>query len=284
MIGKFGRTYRLDIFTPSGDQISIEPPFSIKFSITRNTLASLNSARITIYNLGPNTRNRIYRDRFATIEVWPVTLFSGYGNRLHSVFVGEIFEAYSYKQGKDWITELSCLDGINAIQNGVISTTITKGVDFKKIIKRIIDTMPGITAGILGSPADGVAERGISLIGSSADSINEIVKGRYFIDKQKLHILSTNEVLPGDIIFLDPSSLLSTPRRRESFVDVSTLFEPQIEVASQYLIESIEPVYNGIYKVVGFNHDVTISNAESGQARTDIQLNFANRIVVVNGE
>ena len=85
MRGKFGRTYRLDIFTPAGKQITISPPFSIVFNLTRNTLASANKASITLYNLGPATRNQIFKDRFSITEYWRISLFAGYGNRLHNI-------------------------------------------------------------------------------------------------------------------------------------------------------------------------------------------------------
>ena len=90
MRGKFDRNYRLDIFTPAGKRITIERPFSIDFSITRNTLASANKANITLYNLGPSTRNQIFKDRFSVTEYWQVSLFAGYGNRLHEIFTGMI--------------------------------------------------------------------------------------------------------------------------------------------------------------------------------------------------
>ena len=70
MRGKFQRNYKLDIFTPAGVQITVQPPFSIAFNISRNTLSSANKGDITIYNLGQATRNQIYKDRFSITEYW----------------------------------------------------------------------------------------------------------------------------------------------------------------------------------------------------------------------
>jgi hypothetical protein len=274
MIGKLGRTYRLDIFTPAGKQITIEPPFSIHFNITRNTLASANKAGITLYNLGAATRNQIFKDRFSISEYWRVRLWAGYGGRLHEIFTGNIYEAMSYKEGTEWITTIDAFDGMDAIQNGFTATTVEAETDNRDVISRIINDMPNVLAGVLGTPAQGSSPRGQSLIGQSSELLSEQTGGQYFIDKEIVNILSDNEVLPGAVVLLDPSILLSTPRRREAFLDVPLLFEGAVQVGQVFEIQSLEPRYNGQYKTMGFTHDVMISEAQSGAARTDLQLYF----------
>ena len=273
-VGKVDRNYRLDIFTPDGVQITIAPPFSIKFSVTRNTLASANKGRITLYNLGPGTRNSIFKDRFTITEYWRAQLFAGYGNRLHNVFTGNILEAWSNKELTEWITQIDAFDGLDAIQNGFTAQTVAAGTPRINVIQSIIDDMPNVLAGAFGSPANGEAVRGEVLLGQATDMLSEQTNGQYFIDLETVNILSNDEVIRGQVIVLDESLLLSTPRRREAFLDVSTLFEPQIQVGQIYEIRSLESIYNGQYRVVGFTHDVTISQATSGEARTDIQLYF----------
>ena len=273
-VGKFDRTYRLDLFTPENVLITIEPPISIEFSITRNTLASANTAQITLYNLGPQNRNRIFKDRFSVTEYFRVLLFAGYGNRLQQVFGGNIYEASSYKDGTEWITTIDAFDGMNGIQNGFTSLSVGANVDLSNILRDFINDIPNVVAGTFGSPAQGTAPRGQAFLGQSTEIINELVDGQYFIDNETLNILANDEVILGDAVLLDPGLLLSTPRRREAFLDVSSLFEPALRVGQLYEIQSIEPIYNGQYRVVGFNHNVVISSAIAGEARSDIQLYF----------
>ena len=273
-VGKLQRTYRLDVFTPENTQITIEPPLSIEFTISRNTLASANRAEITLYNLGPSTRSRIFKDRFSVTEYFRVSLFAGYGNRLHQVFLGNILEAYSYRDGTEWITVIDAFDGMDAIQNGFTSQSIEANTSFAELIRRVVDDMPNIIVGVLGGPAQGSSPRGQALIGQSSEIIEEVTGGNYFIDLEELNVLDRDEALPGLVSRLDSSLLLETPRRREAFLDIVTLFEPSIQVGQIYAIESLEPIYNGQYIVVGFRHDVVISSAESGEARTDLQLFF----------
>lgn len=276
-VGKLQRTYRLDIFTPEGLQITIEPPFSIEFSITRNTLASANKASITLYNLGPSTRSRIFKDRFSITDYYRISLFAGYGNRLHQVFLGNILEAYSYRRQTEWITEIDAFDGMDAIQNGFTSQTVEGNTSRADIIRRLIDDMPNIAAGIFGTPAQGSSPRGQAFIGQTTEIIDEVTESNYFIDLEELNVLGPDEAIPGIGILLDPSVLLETPRRRDAYLDIVTLFEPAIQVGQLYEIESLEPIYNGQYIVIGFSHNVVISNAESGQARSNIMLYFGAR-------
>ena len=274
MKGKFGRNYRLDIFTPDGVQITIQPPFSIVFNITRNTLASANKGSMTIYNLGPATRNQIFKDRFSVTEYWRVILCAGYGNRLHEVFTGNILEAYSSKVKTEWVTKLDCFDGMDAIQNGFTSATFEKDTPKADILTSVINDMPNVVKGLFGIPAEGTAPRGKSLIGQSSGILASETDDKYFIDRETINILNDNEVLPGDVISLDPDDLLGTPRRREAFLDVPVLFEPQLNIGNVYDIQSLEARYNGQYKIVGFNHDVTISSAAAGNAVTALSLYF----------
>lgn len=274
MRGKFGRTYRLDIFKPAGKQITIGPPFTIKFVVTRNTLASANRATIEVINLGPATRNQIFKDRFSISEYWRVQLQAGYNNRLHEIFTGNILEAYSVKENTEWKTTADCFDGMDAIQNGFTSITVQKNTPKKNYINQIINDMPNVLTGLLGTPAQGESPRGKALIGQSSSILSQETEGKWFIDKEKLNVLSEEEVLPGGVIKLDPDDLLSTPRRREAFLDIQVLFQPQVQVGKVYEIESLEARYNGQYKIVGFTHNVEISGASSGSAITTLSLYF----------
>ena len=274
MQGKFGRTYRLDVFNPSGKQITIEPPFTIRFGVTRNTLASANRATIEVINLGPQTRNQIFKDRFSIAEYWRVQLQAGYNNRLHEIFTGNLHEGYSDKQNTEWITALDCFDGMNAIQNGFTSITVEKNTPKQNYLKQVVNDMPNVVAGLFGSPAQGTSPRGKSLMGQSSEIISQETGGKYFIDKETVNILGDGEVLSGSVIKLDPDDLLSTPRRREAFLDVQVLFQPQVQIGRIYEIESLEARYNGQYKIVGFNHNVEISGAQSGSAITTLSLYF----------
>ncbi len=275
MRGKFQRTYRLDIFTPQGVQVTLEPPFTMRATLVRNTLASANRGTIEIINMPRSVRNQIYKDRFSIAEYWQMRLQAGYNNRLHEIFIGNAYEIYHNKPpGTEWITTMDCFDGLNAIQNGFTSITVEKNTSKQNYLRQVINDMPNVVAGILGTPAQGQSPRGKALIGQSSEIINQETGNKYFIDNETIHVLDDNEVIPGAVIKLDPDDLLSTPRRREAFLDVHVLFEPQVKIGNIYAIESLESRYNGQYKIVGFSHNIEISGAQAGSATTMLSLYF----------
>lgn len=273
MIGKFGRNYRLDVLTSSGKLLTITDPLTIQFNVVRNTLASANTVSIKIYNLAKNTRNQIFKDRYDINEYIQVRLQAGYKGRLHTVFQGNIYEAYSYKENVDWITTIDGFDGINAIQNAYTSVTVESGTPKQNYIEQILSDLPNLVAGALGSPAqaDGAA-RGKTLLGQTTQVLSEETSGEYFIDLETVNILADEEVIRGQVIRLDSGDLLSTPRRRESFLTMRVLFQPQVQIGHVYEVNSLEERFNGQYKIVGFTHDVEISGAQAGSATTDLQL------------
>lgn len=274
-MAKVNRNYKLDIFTPSGKQITIEPPFDLNVTITRNTLASANKGGFTLYNLGRDTRNQIYKDRFSITEYWQVVLYGGYGKRLHKLFQGNMLEGFSTKQGTEWITTLDCYDGMNAIQNGFTSQTVQKNTSKENILNSIINDMPNVIAGTFGSLTGGESPRGESLIGQSSAVLSQQTDDQYFIDNETINVLTDSEVISGGVIKLDPGDLLATPRRREAFLDVPVLFEPQLQLGRVYEIESLESKFNGQYKIVGFSHNVNFSySGKGGKAITNLQLYF----------
>ena len=271
---KFQRNYKLSITTPTGKVITITPPFTLMFSLTRNTLSSANRCQLKIYNLGKNTRSQIYKDRYTTADYWRVSLRAGYGNNLKEIFSGNIYEATSSKEKVDWITNIDCFDGLDAIQNGFTNQTIVKNTSVKDILQTVISDMPNIVSGFFGSPSEGESPRGQVLIGQSASIINDITQGQYFIDNETINVLSDNEVIKGKVLVLDSNQLLATPKRQDTFLTVPILFLPEAQVGIVCEINSLEEIYNGQYKVMGFTHNVTISQAVAGEARTELQLYY----------
>ena len=97
-------------------------------------------------------------------------------------------------------------------------------------------------------------------------------EGQYFIDGETVNVLTDEEVIPGDILLLDPSQNLATPKRQDTMLTIPQLFFPQARVGLLCELQSLDPIYNGVYKLMGFTHSVTISQAIEGDARTEFML------------
>ena len=114
-------------------------PFTIRMNITSTGTPTPMTANFFIYNLPETCRKDILLDMF---YIGPdnqplyrkINLVAGYSNATGSssnaaivapVFAGNVFFAYSYRQGPDWITEIQAKDGQGAIDISQMETTLS---------------------------------------------------------------------------------------------------------------------------------------------------------------
>lgn len=276
---KFGRYYEIRIKTPDGYLITIKPPITAVIEVQRDMRAAVNNANLTIYNLAPDTRGRIYKDLYNTLQRWQMSIVAGYGEtELYEIFRGNIEEAYSLKQNTDLVTTIKAYDGSYQIKAGFANETIEKGVDLKGQIERVIHTMPEMLTGVLGGPAQGNGgPRGKVLTGNSYDVVQELTDNHAFIDGETLYVLGDDEVLSGDAFVLSGENLFSTPKRRDTYLEAEAQFSPEIRIGHFCELKSTDPRYDGQYQVYGLKHAVTFGDGMAGDAITTVSLNAGAR-------
>ena len=109
---KFGRIFNMkvqvDELTKPDNTVLLAYPLTVDFEISRNTLASANTGRFRIYNLQENTRKQIFHDRYDTLNYRRVAFNAGYQDQrpLPLAFQGNIIQAYSVRQGSEWVSEI----------------------------------------------------------------------------------------------------------------------------------------------------------------------------------
>lgn len=281
---KLGRNYKLVVVDPNDLEIDITPPFTMHFTADRNNLATANTGKIEVTNLGADTRQRIYKDRFDMSLRWRCALYAGYGTDLYLVLSGNIHEAYSYKQGPNWLTKISVFDGAYAFQNGFVSQSVGAGADKTQTVRQIISTLPGIQTGYLGVSAQGEGKRGQVLFGPTREVLMDQTDGNFFIDNGTLHVSTDFEYDGSETLDLDQGQLLQTPQRRDASLDISILFYPQARVNVAAVLSSLYPIYNGTYKICGIHHDALISESENGKAETRLDLLLLGRAFKALGQ
>lgn len=278
---KFDRQYEIRIKTPDGTSYTIKNPISAVIDVDRSVMSSVNNSSITLYNLAPETRNALYKDKYAFQLYWQMSIVAGYaGTDLYEIFRGNIQEAYSYKQGADWITKIDAYDGAFQIQNGFVNETMQKGISLKDAVARVVHTMPELLLGVLGAQTEATTVRGQTVVGPSYDEIQKMTKNTAFIDNETIHVLNENEIIAGDPFVLDGDNLFTTPMRRDTYLEVQTLFSPEIRVGYGCQMTSSDPRFNGLYAVLGVKHSLTVSGATAGDAITTISLNAGARSFV----
>lgn len=277
--GKFGRNYTLTVGTRNGGSVTIQPPLTLEFDITRNTLTSANVCQIRVYNLSQRNRDLIRQDQTNLGDRRPIFLQAGYGTILPLCFSGNMNVAWSVREGTNFITQMECYDGGFAFTNAFSSITIPAKTPNQDVIKTLSNQLIpyGVNPGLVGSfPGELKSDR--SFVGPTIGQLGEFTGGGFFIDNSKANALANNEVFDNVVITINrQTGLLNTPTRQQSYVDLEMLFEPRLNIGDQVLLESVsetkeDPNYNGYYKVVAVKHRGMISGAVCGDAITTLKL------------
>lgn len=277
---KFGRNYELSVQTQNGKILTVGLPFTIEFDITRKTLASANVGQFRVYNLSMNHRNqlRFNASDFGTFR--GLKLRAGYGNNLSTVFAGNLTQAWSVREGVNFITQLECFDGGFAFANGITSTPFVAGETQKGVITSLASSLPHVTLGTIGDYSTEPLTRGNSHNGKTTDILGELTGGGFFIDNGAANALGTYEYIAaqGNPIAVNASSgLLGTPVLEQTIVRFDMLFEPKLKAGFPATLTSLtEPSFNGLYKITGIKHRGMISAAVCGSAITTGEFLFGN--------
>lgn len=291
---KFGRNYSLSIQLQDGSLLTVELPFTIEFDITRNILSSANVCQIRIYNLSENNRNLIRFDFSNYGTVRKISLQAGYGLNLPVVFKGNITQAWSVREGVNFITTIECFDGGEAFINGISpdSTIFPEGTPMKTVYETLLDNLPNVNIGVIGpsfildkSGGPLVTSRSNSYNGLLADIITELSGRAFFIDNGTANILGNNECLEGQVALIDASTgLLNTPLREDNIVTFDMIFEPGIVIGQIIELNSLTnnalssintsstDNVNGFYKIVSTKHRGMISESVCGDAITTLEF------------
>lgn len=282
---KWGRNYILKIQVDDNQEIEITLPITLDFKITRNALATANTARFTLYNLSENTRRKIYKDKFSTTVYKGIELRAGYGEKkedLPLVFKGNIKQAYSHRQQTEYLTEIECYDGGFAFLNGETDLSFAANTPDNQILDAMIKTLPGVNKGIIGDFNDKLP-RGNGYRGNTTELLNTISGGNFFIDNETAYCLKEDECIQGNInVITSASGLLGSPQREETLLTFDIIFEPRLLIGQIIELKSeTEKAFNGTYKVINFEHKGTISAAVGGKCTTRCGLYYGAKLLKV---
>lgn len=292
---KLGRNYVLTITLATGEVIQVQNPLTIEFDITRNVLTSANVCQLRVYNLSRSNRSLIRYD-FDSFGIYKgVLLQVGYGTNLYTVFSGNISQAWSIREGNNFITQIECFDGGFAIVNGRTDRNFIAGTSQETILRAIMSDLEpaGISFGAI-SPSfvqdpSGMLytiPRGSAYSGNTYDLLQEITGRAFFIDNQKSYCLDSADTFISSITEIDASTgLLGTPLRETTIVTFDMLLEPSLTLGQQINLQSQtfdtssngQSSVNGISKVVSLKHRGMISDAVCGSAITTVGLFYGTQ-------
>lgn len=292
---KFDRNYILSVQLADGSFLTIRPPFTIEFDITRNILTSANNCQIRIYQLNARNRDLLRYDFSNYGTVRQISLRAGYGTNLPLVFIGNIAQAWSVRESTNFISTIECFDGGFAFVNGIIpaGTNFPSGTPMETVYTTLMTYLPGVTFGALGptftnSPngEQYVTSRATTYQGNTSDTLSELTGGAFFVDNGRSYILGNSECILGQVAKIDSSTgLLGTPLREDNIVRFEMLFEPGILIGQIIELRSLtnqalssqnnRDIFdnvNGFYKIVSVKHRGMISESVCGELITTCEF------------
>lgn len=288
MAAKFGRNYRLVVTEYlTGKSQAVSPPFTLRFNITRYDTSTPSGGTLQIYNLNQDSRTFFRKDINTYGRTKGVLLLGGYGEKLSTMFLGDIYNAFSERVGQDWVTTINGFDGGIAYNESTLSTEIVRGIPLRSVLRSMAKSLSAyeVEVGAISKTYTQKNTRGNSYSGSTFSIMTELTGGGMFVDNGKVNCLRDNEFIVGDVVKVNASTgLLGTPKREGSLVTFSTILEPRFYIAQKIEIEIGNQAFDGTYKVKSINHAGTISDAVGETCTTTVTCEeFKSGVGVVSG-
>ncbi len=192
------------------------------------------------------------------------------------LFNGTVKQATSYRRAgsADVITEIEAWDGGSAMANGYSLRSVAGGAIFSDLLKSLAQDLPGLGATPIVGSFPSRTSRGSVFAGNTWNYILQLSQGLAIIDNNQLKVLNQDEVIQAEVpVITSESGLLGSPVRANAMIKATILFEPRLTVGQiVQLRSSVNPVYSGTYKVMGFTHRGTISPSVDGERITEVTL------------
>lgn len=262
--------------------LTIPEDITVEFEISRKFLSSSQNATFRIINLSPKTRNLLQKDPYVINENrWAVQFRAGYKDTpLALCFNGWVLSATSYRRGQtDMVTELTCTDGSLAQANSFSSITIASGTTARDAILKLARDLIRTSGQAIVGQFPQTYTRGRVLHGNTWSLILQESGNLATIDNGQLKVLNPYEVLSAQIpVINSDSGLLGVPRRTPTSLEFEMLFEPRLLIGQLIELKStLNSLYNGLYKISGFQHRGTISPAVAEDCSTHVFLFFGKQ-------
>lgn len=261
--------------------------FTIKCDIKREISETNQRCKLTIYNLGEDTRQRIkknfYTDNNIIKNFRKIEVYAGYESFITLIFKGFIYTCLSYKNNTEFITELNCLSNGTTAVAGNSNISLNPNYTDYEIIQQLAKTMTNVEIGYITKDTEELFhknKRGYSFNKNALEILIEKNKKLdIFVDNQKLYIMNEKEVRTAEIIEITAESGLMSVKEYEIYLELTMLFEPLANLNNKVIINSESfKEYNGTYAIMGINHNLNISKiGNNSMGQTTLKINSLNK-------
>ncbi len=266
----YGRRYRVIVSNLSGETALDVSQLRCVFNCIKVIQLQPQYSHVIIYNLSPQSENAIIQ------EGDRVVIEAGYeGSQYGQIFDGNVLQAIRNKEnGTTYTLTLVSADSDTFLNYSLSAFSMVRGQNSRAIVEGLISKASVPTAANVISPnlSQSQLPRGKVFFGLTRDYLRQIARSEnatYYMDNGKVNIVKAEDVPPGEILDLSPSSgLIGVPAQSGYGVTIKCLLNPKIKINSlvhvdNSLIRNAEfgqgqPLYtldnDGIYRVIKVTH------------------------------
>lgn len=232
----------------------------VSFSVKKTLISAPNASEIKVYNLAPNSRERI-RASLARVR-----LNVGWQNvGISTLTNGGLLSAVTEKQGPDFITSFQALDGYGGQVKGVANDTFEGAQGVSEVVRTLAAKMPGVQIGRID--IDGrLGGRGRVFSGRASEELDKMARQYGFSwsvqngvfqaiqdnrSFNRVHLISYR-----DRNLVKASPVLNGPMQQLTGVEITAILDPRVSPGDTVQLESQNNAQlNGRYKVHEIDYD-----------------------------
>lgn len=224
----YGRRYRILVALDDGTAFDVSE-VRCSFDIPKTQFKQANQAIVDIYNLNPNTENKIIQHGNR------IVIEAGYnGNFYGKIYEGNIIQPVRSKEnGVDYKLRLISMDSDRFLTYGLVGVTLVAGQSARDAVNAAVSkaNYPIETGSIADTRIN--YPRGKVMFGKPSEYIDQIAKSMnatFYTEDGKVNIVQAKQTIPSDEIFeLGPQTgLLGSPSQNELGIDFECLLNPLI--------------------------------------------------------
>lgn len=232
-------------------QRGLDVAFRIEKSLKKNP----NRCELQIWNL-----NEDHRAQLQEREDIPVRVEVGYDNQKPKLlFLGNLREAASFREGPDIRTEINSGDGEKKHRGARVNETLPPGATVQKALD-ILSQKLGIGTGNLARFSSGIGLEGVSkkfgggavLSGNASRELDALIRSaglEYSIQDNQIQITQKRQSVDQEAVLLSPDTgLIGSPARgSDGIVEARSLLNADLQPAKRVRFESRE--VTGFFRV-----------------------------------
>ncbi|MCW2485716.1 hypothetical protein J5069_07375 [Candidatus Symbiopectobacterium sp. NZEC127] len=295
------RHFDLQIVDGSGEGVQLSD-FKVVFSIEWADTRWPRVANVKIYNLSPDTNNKILREEFTRIR-----LIAGYDGIVPDVKAADVGIARNVNAddvghmndrnyglifdgdirfsitGQDNITDkwiqVQAIDGWDALLRANLSMTIMRGWTMRSLFDEVMKEFNkyGVTEGTICDMPPTVYPRGISLFSPASDVMDQIAKScnaTWQIVEGKVNVISQNDYIHEAIVLNADTGLVGMPQQTMGGgVNVRCLINPNIRINGLVHIDQAS-----VYRAGLSDTDVARSGGRINEVNQDGNLTLSGAL------